>query len=84
MGLIKAFVEAVKTGKQEVLGTDVEEVLKSHLTVFAAETSRRLGKVVDCGEFEKDARKALEVDNKVDDSSLRGVKDVESKNGIHI
>jgi hypothetical protein len=56
MGLIKAFVEAVRTGKQEVLGTDVGEVLKSHLTVFAAEHSRKEGKVVDCAEFEKSAR----------------------------
>jgi hypothetical protein len=54
--LIKAFVEAVRTGRQDVLGTDVTEVLKSHLTVFAAEHSRKEGKVVDCEEFEKLAR----------------------------
>lgn len=59
IGLIKAFVEAVGTGKQEVLGTTVEEVLKSHLTVFAAEHSRREGIVVDCAQFEADARRAL-------------------------
>jgi|ERR1700691_2555796 len=56
LGLIRTFVEAVRTGKQELLGTDVDEVLKSHLTVFAAEHSRREGKVVDCVEFEKSAR----------------------------
>ncbi|KAJ8486896.1 hypothetical protein ONZ51_g4537 [Trametes cubensis] len=56
LGLISAFVEAVRTGKQEVLGTDVTEVLRSHLTVFAAEKSRRDGVVVDCVAFEKEAR----------------------------
>jgi predicted dehydrogenase len=55
-GLIKAFVEAVATGRQEVLGTDVQEVLKSHLTVFAVEASRREGRVINCVEFEKEAR----------------------------
>ncbi|KAI0796546.1 streptomycin biosynthesis protein StrI [Abortiporus biennis] len=56
LGLIQAFVEAVRTGRQEVLETDVSDVLKSHLTVFAAETSRREGRVIDCVEFEKEAR----------------------------
>ncbi|RDB22465.1 putative oxidoreductase YteT [Hypsizygus marmoreus] len=59
LGLIRAFVEAVATGRQEVLGTDVGEVLKSHLTVFAAETSRREGRVVDCVEFEREAREKV-------------------------
>lgn len=61
IGLIRTFVEAVRTGKQQLLGTDISEVLKSHLTVFAAETSRREGKVVDCVEFESEARKKLRV-----------------------
>ncbi|KAH7924040.1 NAD(P)-binding protein [Leucogyrophana mollusca] len=56
LGLIRTFVEAVRTGDQALLGTDVAEVLKSHLTVFAAESSRREGKVVDCAEFEKTVR----------------------------
>ncbi|KAH7916321.1 hypothetical protein BJ138DRAFT_995958 [Hygrophoropsis aurantiaca] len=56
LGLIRTFVEAVRTGNQELLGTDIGEVLKSHLTVFAAENSRREGKVVDCAEFEKVVR----------------------------
>ena len=56
LGLISAFVEAVATGRQEVLGTDTEEVLKSHLTVFAAEKSRREGRVIDVADFEKDTR----------------------------
>ncbi|KAI0693569.1 NAD(P)-binding protein [Cytidiella melzeri] len=60
LGLIRTFVEAVKCGKQELLGTNVGDVLKSHLTVFAAEASRREGRVVDCVQFEKDARARLE------------------------
>lgn len=56
LGLMRAFVEAVATGRQEVMGTDVGEVLKSHLTVFAAEASRKEGRVVDCVQFEREAR----------------------------
>jgi len=59
LGLIKTFVEAVRTGRQELLGTDISEVLKSHLTVFAAEHSRREGAVVDCVEFERSAREQV-------------------------
>ena len=36
--------------------TTVEEVLQSHLTVFAAEASRKEGRVVDCQTFEHEAR----------------------------
>lgn len=56
LGLIAAFVEAVRKGDQSVLGTDVDEVMKSHLTVFAAEQSRREGCVVDCVAFEQQVR----------------------------
>lgn len=56
LGLIRAFVEAVRTGRQDILGTDVEEVLKSHLAVFAAEESRRKMQVIDVVEFERAAR----------------------------
>jgi len=55
-GLIRTFIHAVRTSNQELLGTDVDEVLKSHLTVFAAEHSRKEGKVVNCPEFERSAR----------------------------
>ncbi|KAJ8515993.1 hypothetical protein ONZ45_g6671 [Pleurotus djamor] len=58
MGLMKAFVAAVREGDQSLLGTDVSEVLRSHLMVFAAEESRRNGgSVVDCVEFEREARR---------------------------
>ncbi|EIW61227.1 streptomycin biosynthesis protein StrI [Trametes versicolor FP-101664 SS1] len=56
LGLISTFVQAVRTGEQRVLGADVTDVLRSHLAVFAAETSRREGRVVDCVQFEKEAR----------------------------
>ena len=56
LGLISTFVDAVRTGQQELLGTDVTDVLKSHLAVFAAEKARREGVVVDCAQFEREAR----------------------------
>jgi len=59
-GLIRAFVEAVRTGNQKLLGTDVSDVLKSHMTVFAAEASRRQEKMVNCVEFEQKARIAVQ------------------------
>lgn len=59
LGLIKTFVEAVKTNNQSLLTTDVSQVLRSHLTVFAAEESRRTGTVVDCDKFETAAREKL-------------------------
>ncbi|KAG6911704.1 hypothetical protein DXG01_007954 [Tephrocybe rancida] len=59
LGLIGAFVEAVRRGEQGVLGTDVGEVVRAHMTVFAAEKSRREGRVVDCGEFEREVREGM-------------------------
>ncbi|KAF9222094.1 NAD(P)-binding protein [Gyrodon lividus] len=59
LGLIQAFIEAVRAKDQTVLGTDVGEVLKSHLTVFAAEKSRKDGKIVDCVEYEESVRMEL-------------------------
>ncbi|KAJ7742448.1 hypothetical protein DFH07DRAFT_750395 [Mycena maculata] len=59
LGLIRAFVEAVRTGRQDALGTNLAEVVKSHMTVFAAETSRREGRVVDCVEFERTVRERV-------------------------
>jgi predicted dehydrogenase len=56
LGLISSFVEAVRSNQQMALGTTIEEVVKSHLTVFAAEESRRKGAVVDYPSFEKTIR----------------------------
>ncbi|PSR71809.1 hypothetical protein PHLCEN_2v12310 [Hermanssonia centrifuga] len=58
-GLIRTFVEAVRTKQQVHLGTNVSEVLRSHLTVFAAETSRLEGRVIDCVAFEKEAKERV-------------------------
>ncbi|KAF8915903.1 streptomycin biosynthesis protein StrI [Mucidula mucida] len=60
MGLIRTFVEAVRSEDQRLLRTDIDEIVKSHLTVFAAEASRREGRVVDCVEFERKARLEVE------------------------
>lgn len=59
MGLIRTFVEAVKAGQKELLGTSIEEVLRSHLTVFAAECSRKEGRIIDYSIFEREARAAV-------------------------
>ncbi|KAH9062177.1 streptomycin biosynthesis protein StrI [Lactarius vividus] len=56
LGLMRTFVEAVRTRQQGLLGTDVTDVLKSHLTVFAAEHSRKTKTVINCVEFENAAR----------------------------
>jgi len=56
LGLAKAFVEAVRKQDQSILGTNVSEVLQSHLTVFAAEQARRENKVIDCVAFKKEMR----------------------------
>ena len=74
VGLIRTFVEAVRTRQQDLLGTDVTDVLKSHLTVFAAEHSRKTGTVVDCVEFENATRSAW--DRSVQTSTASGVGDV--------
>ena len=50
-GLIRSFVDAVRTGRQELLRTDIDEVLRSHMTVFAAETSKREGRVINVEDF---------------------------------
>ncbi|KAJ7068132.1 streptomycin biosynthesis protein StrI [Mycena amicta] len=59
LGLMRTFVQAVRTGRQDVLGTTLEEIVKSHITVFAAETSRKEGRVVDCAEFERSLREKV-------------------------
>ncbi|KAI9513179.1 streptomycin biosynthesis protein StrI [Russula earlei] len=68
-GLAQAFVEAVWTRQQGLLGTDVTDVLKSHLTVFAAEHSRKTGSVVDCVEFENAARRAWDGNRSIQNST---------------
>ncbi|WVQ77019.1 hypothetical protein IAR50_006698 [Cryptococcus sp. DSM 104548] len=52
-GLAAAFVQAVCERDQGVLGVTPEEVLDSHLLVFAGEKARREGKVVDFEEYKR-------------------------------
>ncbi|ORX37400.1 putative NAD-binding Rossmann fold oxidoreductase [Kockovaella imperatae] len=55
IGLSKAFVEAVARKDQSKLGVTPDEVLNSHLLVFAGETARKQGTVVNFEEFKKEA-----------------------------
>lgn len=59
LGLIRAFVDAVRTKNQDLLGTNINDVFQSHLTVFAAEASRKEGRIVNCAQFEKEARELV-------------------------
>ncbi|KAK1925438.1 putative NAD-binding Rossmann fold oxidoreductase [Papiliotrema laurentii] len=51
----RTFVKAVATGDQDVLGVTPEQVLDSHLLVFAAEKARLEGTVVDYQAFKQTA-----------------------------
>lgn len=50
-GLSQCFVEAVLERDQSKLGVTPDDVLNSHLTVFAAEQARKEKRVVDFGKF---------------------------------
>ncbi|KAL1405985.1 hypothetical protein Q8F55_007668 [Vanrija albida] len=50
-GLSELFVAAVASGDQSKLGVTPDDVLNSHLTVFAAEQARKEKRVVDFGAF---------------------------------
>ncbi|KIY49464.1 NAD(P)-binding protein [Fistulina hepatica ATCC 64428] len=58
-GLALAFFRAVQNNDQSCLGTDVSKVVNSHLTVFAAEKSRREGIIVDCEEYQREVREQV-------------------------
>ena len=45
-GIMRSFVDAVATGDQSKLGVTPEDVLRSHLMVFAAEEARLKDEVV--------------------------------------
>lgn len=53
MGLARAFIKAVAEKDAKHLGVTPDDVLRSHLMVFASETSRKEGRIVDYGEYEK-------------------------------
>lgn len=54
-GLSHAFFSAVAEGDQSVMGVTPDDVLHSHLTVFAAERSRRTKATVNFAEFKQEA-----------------------------
>lgn len=56
-GLMRQFIRAVQSRDQSILGTDVKEVLRSHLLVFAAEKSRKEGTVVNVEDYEAEVRR---------------------------
>lgn len=60
LGLMRTFIDAVRSGDQTILDVDVSEIFASHLTVFAAEQSRKEGKVVDCAQYERTVRTELD------------------------
>ena len=49
--LMHAFVEAVRTGEQSLVPTDLENALDSYVAVFAAEHARRTNTVVEIDRF---------------------------------
>lgn len=57
-GLARTFVESVAAQDQMVMGVTPEEVLDSHLLVFAAEAARKETRVVDFAEFKSQALKS--------------------------
>lgn len=58
-GLSRTFVRAVAEKDQSLLGVTPEEILNSHLLVFAAEEARKQGRVVDFGQFKEWAIRAI-------------------------
>jgi predicted dehydrogenase len=56
--LMRSFVEALRAGDPSRLLTDARESLRSHTMVFAAERSRREGRIVEVGELLGGGREA--------------------------
>ena len=55
VGLAGTFVEAVAKRDQSILAVTPDEVLNSHLLVFAAERARRENTVIDFVDFKRQA-----------------------------
>lgn len=51
--MMKAFVKAVAERDQSAMGCTVEDVLRSHLMVFAAEEARLRDEVIRFSEYEE-------------------------------
>jgi hypothetical protein len=46
------FIDAIESGNRSILLTPIKDSLEGHLMVFAAEESRKTGKVVDMRKYE--------------------------------
>ena len=55
IGLARSFVDAVAHKNQSALGVTPDEVLNSHLLVFAGERARKQGTVIDFEDFKQQA-----------------------------
>ncbi|KAJ2976154.1 hypothetical protein NQ176_g5113 [Zarea fungicola] len=55
IGLARAFVSAVAEKEQDVLQVTIDDILDSHLLVFAAERARKEGCVVDFTKFKQNS-----------------------------
>lgn len=54
--IMENFIDAIVTGDQSFLKTPIRKSLEGHLLVFAAEASRREGRIVDVREYENQIR----------------------------
>ena len=54
-GLSHAFFEAVAASDQKIMRVTPKDILHSHLTVFAAEQSRKSRTTVDFAQFKREA-----------------------------
>ncbi len=52
------FIDAIVTGDTSHLKTPIRKSLEGHLLVFAAEASRREGRIVDVRDYERQLRAA--------------------------
>lgn len=53
------FVDAITSGDRSILLTPIERSLEGHMLVFAAEESRRTGKIINLPEYIEEVRKSL-------------------------
>jgi len=56
--IMENFIDAIVTGDTSQLKTPIKKSLEGHLLVFAAEVSRREGRIVDVREYERQVREA--------------------------
>jgi hypothetical protein len=57
--IMDSFVDAITAGDKKQILTPVQMSLDSHLMAYAAEKSRKTGKVINIDDFEKECRKRI-------------------------